>query len=189
MPEHSYENQTFRSVDLNGKCLKNCFFENIIFEHCHFITSDWQEAQFLDCQFKQCNLSLIHLIGVRLQHIIFEECKIVGLDFYRCRKLQNVSFHSSILQTCNFSNLKLSHTSFKKSKIREVHFSHTDLSETSFIETDLTGSIFHQCNLSNADFRNAKNYTIDIKTNNVKNASFSLPDALVLLDAFEIHLS
>ena len=187
-PESSYKDETFKSLDVI-KDLKKSEFDHVIFQTCHFIQSDWQDTYFSDCKFKNCNLSLVNLKAARLQNVIFEECKIVGLDFYKCGKTLHLSFNKSILQTCNFTDLKLKGTSFAGAKLREVYFTSTDLSEANFTDSDLSGTTFHQCNLSKADFRNAINYMIDLQTNTIKKAKFSLPEAVNLLRFFDIDLS
>ncbi len=187
--ETAYENEIFKSLDLGGKSLKKSTFDEVTFENCHFVENDWSQVQFNRCRFKNCNLSLINLKECFLQRVVFEECKIVGLNFYKCAKSLHVSFHKSILQTCNFTDLKLKGTSFAGSKIREVYFTGTDLSEANFTHTDLLGTIFHQCNLTKSDFRNAQNYVIDLQTNNIKKAHFSFPEAMNLLKCFDITIS
>jgi len=188
-PESSYENQQFKSLDLGRQSLQGSVFDHVVFESCHFIESNWQQAQFHDCLFKNCNLSLIQLKGCRLEQVAFKECKIVGLDFYKCEKVFHIAFDKSVLQTCNFADLKLKKTSFAGSKIKEVYFTNTDLSEANFTDTDLIGTVFHQCNLTKADFRHAENYLIDLETNLVKKAQFSLPEAINLLKFFDIVIS
>jgi uncharacterized protein YjbI with pentapeptide repeats len=128
------------------------------------------------------------LLGCRLQDILFEECKIVGVDFYKCEKLIHIQFKKSILQTCNFTDLKLKGISFSGSKIREGYFTNTELQESDFTDTDLLGTIFHQCNLTKSDFRNAKNYSIDLYSNNLKKAKFSFPEAINLLKSLDIEI-
>ena len=113
----------------------------------------------------------------------------MGLDAFRCRKILEASFHKSILQTCNFTDLKLEGISFAGSTIREVYFTNTDLSKADFTDTDLLGTTFHQCNLRSADFRGAKNYFVDLKTNDLRKARFSLPEAMSLLQCFDIVVS
>ena len=186
-PESVYEDKEFKS--LSAANLKKSTFDNVLFESCQFVGSDWQMTQFAECKFKNCNLSLVNLKGCRLQQVVFEECKIVGLDFYKCEKNLSISFLKSVLQTCNFTDLKLKGTSFFGSKIREVYFTNTDLSLANFMDTDLLGSTFHQCNLEKADFRNAVNYGIDLTCNKVKKARFSLPEAMSLLQFFNLDLS
>ncbi len=187
--ESSYEDQTFKVLDLGGVSLKKSVFDNVAFESCQFVKSDCEQAQFNGCRFKNCNLSLVNLKGCRLQQVIFEECKIVGLDFYKCDKILHVSFLKSILQTCNFTDLKMKGTCFSGSKLREVYFTHTDLSEANFAETDLQGTIFHQCNLTKSDFRHAKNYVIDLQVNSAKKSRFSFPEAISLLKCFDVEIS
>ncbi len=113
----------------------------------------------------------------------------VGVDFYKCDKFIHIKFIKSILQTCNFTDLKLKGISFKGSKIREVYFTNTDLQEADFSDADLLGTLFHQCNLTRADFRNAKNYAIDLQANNLKKAKFSFPEAINLLKCLDIEIS
>jgi len=62
------------------------------------------------------------------------------------------------------------------------------LIDANFDEVDLTGTIFHNSDLSKADFSNASNYDIDPKTNKIKKAKFSLPEALQLLRGFDITI-
>ena len=69
---------------------------------------------------------------------------------------------------------------------KEVRFYETDMSDGIFTDTDFQGSTFFKTNLSRADFRRAKNYTIDLRNNVLKNACFSLPDVLSLLYSLDI---
>ena len=90
---------------------------------------------------------------------------------------------------CNFSDLKMKRTSFLGSKVKECYFNDTFLMEADFRETDLEGSIFHHADLSKADFRDAKNYSINPQSNTLKKARFSIPEALSLLNFFDILIS
>ena len=187
--ETSYEDECFKSVDAKETNLKKSTFNNVSFENCNFTESDWQQADFSGCRFKNCNLSLVKLQGCRLQDIIFEECKMVGVDFYKCDKFIHIKFIKSILQTCNFTDLKLKGISFRGSKVREVLFyKHQIYQRPTSTDTDLLGTLFHQCNLTKADFRNAKNYAIDIQANNLKKAKFSFPEAINLLKCLDIEI-
>ena len=50
------------------------------------------------------------------------------------------------------------------------------------------GTLFHNCDLSRSDFSGALNYSIDVRTNQVKQAKFSLPEAIALLQALDIRI-
>ena len=86
--------------------------------------------------------------GCCLQNVQFKECKLIGLDFFKCeRKFFSLSLDQSILQTCNFADLNMKKASFQGCKLRDVYFNHTHLIEANFTHTDLQGTIFHDCNL------------------------------------------
>jgi fluoroquinolone resistance protein len=70
----------------------------------------------------------------------------------------------------------------------ECDFTETDLSHTDLRGSDFKGSTFARTNLGHADLREARNYAIDPTANTIRKARFSLPDALVLLNAFDIEV-
>lgn len=97
-------------------------------------------------------------------------------------------FKQSVLVGCNFSELNMKQTTFAGSKVKDCYFNHTNLVSADFSDCDLLGSQFHQANLSKADFRDAKNYVIDPQTTILKKARFNLPEALSLLNFFDIEI-
>ena len=58
-----------------------------------------------------------------------------------------------------------------------------------FADVDLSGTLFHQADLRKANFRGAKNYSLDVRTNKVEGAKFSFPEAISLLSSFGIDLT
>lgn len=130
------------------------------------------------------------MAGCYFQDVLFEECKIVRGEFWKCNKrFFSLRFKNSFLIGCNFSNLKMKRTSFFNSKVKECYFNETELAQANFRGSDLEGSVFHHTDLSKADFRNAKNYLIDPQINVLKKAYFSIPDALALLNFFDVQIS
>ncbi len=95
-----------------------------------------------------------------MQDTCFEDCKIVGAEFFKCEK--------SFLQYCNFADLNIKHASFYGCKLKECYFNDTSLIEADFRDTDLSGTIFHNSDLSKA--------------------KFSFPEAIELLRGFEIDI-
>ena len=69
-----------------------------------------------------------------------------------------------------------------------MDFSDCNLTEADFAGTDLESARFSNCDLTLANFKEARNYYIDIQHNKVKKTKFSLPEALRLLDAFDIEV-
>lgn len=92
------------------------------------------------------------------------------------------------MRFCNFSDLNLKGRSFTGSKIFECTFNETNLNAADFSEADLNGTLFHKCNLAFADFSTATRYGIDPTTNTLKKAKFSLPEAVRLMDGFDITI-
>jgi uncharacterized protein YjbI with pentapeptide repeats len=122
-----------------------------------------------------------------MQECTFTDCKIVGVDFYKCEKMFfSANFKNSLLQYCNFSDLNMSRSSFFGSALKDSHFTNTILKEADFRNVDLLGTIFHNCDMSNADFTGATQYGIDPRTNKIKKAKFSFPEAAGLLQAFDV---
>jgi fluoroquinolone resistance protein len=136
-----------------------------------------------------CNLSLVKIEGCRLQDVNFEECKIVGAEFNKCdKRFFSIKAKNSFLQYANFADLNMKRGSFYGCKLRECYFTDTNLVEADFRETDLAGTVFHNSDLSKADFAGSKNYEIDVRTNKVKKAKFSFPEAIGLLRGFEVEI-
>ncbi|MEK2646303.1 pentapeptide repeat-containing protein [Bdellovibrio sp. BCCA] len=68
----------------------------------------------------------------------------------------------------------------------KANFSGANLQKSSFQSSLLTGASFANANLEKADFRNAKNYFIDPRFVKMKEAQFSFPEAIVLLQALGV---
>lgn len=183
------EDKSIEGSDFTHTSLAEQAFVNCIFQKCNFTESVWHNAKFQSCLFKECNLSLLKIDGCRLQEIIFEDCKVVGVNFFKCdTHFFSIKARNNFFQYCNFADLNMKQVSFYGSKIKDCHFTATSLIEADFGETDLSGTVFHNCDLTKSDFCGAKNYAIDVRTNKVKKAKFSFPEAISLLQGLEIDI-
>jgi uncharacterized protein YjbI with pentapeptide repeats len=70
----------------------------------------------------------------------------------------------------------------------DVDFRETDLSQADFAGTDLAQSLFSDTHLTEADLSRARNYHIDPAQNVLRQARFSLPEAMSLLYSMDIVL-
>lgn len=185
----SHTNDIYKSEDFSKQPLSEQVFTTCEFHNCNFSESILWNAKFVNCVFKGCNVSLVKMDGCRFQDVQFIDCKLVGADFFKCeRPFFSVQFTHSILHYCNFSDLNLKGIPFSRCKLKECHFTNSSLVGASFKDSDLSGTIFHNSDLSKADFSSAVNYAIDPRTNNIKKAKFSLPEAAALLHGFDILL-
>jgi fluoroquinolone resistance protein len=181
------ENQTFHKHDWKRQTLKHTAFAYCRFENCDFTESNLTSAKFRECTMHHCNLSLIKCEGCRFQEISFHHCKCVGVNFGKCDPLfLAIYFENCLIDTCNFSDLSLKKAVFLNCTIRNTHFIQAHLIGANFSGSDLKGSIFHNCQLNKANFVGAIHYAINPSTNQLKQAKFSKPEVMSLLEHFDI---
>lgn len=183
------EEKEIKSENFSKKSLEGHIFTSCSFNSCDFSETLLRNAWFCACTFTNCNFSLSKLEGCRFQDIRFIDCKIVGGEFFKCEKtFFSPSFKRCLLQYCNFSDLNMKKVSFSESKLNECHFTNTILNGADFSKVDLSGTIFHNCDLSMSDFSSSIRYDIDPRTNKIKKAKFSLPEAAGLLRGFDVTI-
>ena len=162
------------------------------FENCKFVSSEFQNGSiaqrvFVDCTFKGCNLSLVKVLNTSFRDVIFEECKILGVDFNSCNPYGCAfEFKDCKLDNSNFFKLNLIKIRFHNCSLKEVDFSNCNLSSASFHHCDLSGAIFNHSNLEKSDFTTSSGYVIDPEINKIKKAKFSLPGIKGLLEKYDI---
>jgi len=124
-----------------------------------------------------------------LTHRVFNNCKIMGVDFTKCDTLMiDFSMDECKIKNCLFSNLNLKKCNFYKSEVMESDFVNTNLSGSNLSESNFSGSLFHNTNLFKVNLIKSINYNINPLKNNIKEADFSLPEAMTLLNAFQITI-
>ncbi|MCR9203514.1 MAG: pentapeptide repeat-containing protein [Halobacteriovoraceae bacterium] len=167
---------------------EECEFLSCTFTGLNLSEKSFKNTRLVECSFKNCNLSNIDLTGSSLRDVSFEDCKLVGVNFSNTTSSFELSFHRSVLHYCVFQELKIQKSTFKKCDLKEADFTGSDLKQSNFSETRLQGCHFSRCNLSLCDFREATDYSINFENNNVKKSKFSLPEAMTLLDQFDVEI-
>jgi uncharacterized protein YjbI with pentapeptide repeats len=144
---------------------------------------------FIDCQFVDCNLSLVTLNGTLFQEASFRDCKMLGLKFENCNKFGlSVYFRNCTLNNSSFYRAKMKKTVFIDCNLQHVDFSEADLFDSSFENSDLEQAVFDNSNLEKVDFRGAKNFIIDPEKNRMKQAKFLRPDLMGLLLKYNMQI-
>lgn len=188
---------TITDLELRGEV----FYAKSFYE-CRFVNCDLSEAVmenciFSDCSFEGCNLTMVKLNHSRLSNTSFVKCKMVGVDFtaadwpevpLKKRRDCSLKFEGCALNYSIFISMNLLAVHFDGCSLKEVGFEGADMRGASFVGCDLQGALFADTNLSKADFSEAKNYSIDVRRNNVSRAIFAQPEALSLLYALDITL-
>ena len=72
--------------------------------------------------------------------------------------------------------------------MHEVDFVESNLTAAVFENCDLYGSIFENTNLEKSDFRTAYNFSIDLETNQLRQAKFSRDGLIGLLHKYNIEI-
>ncbi|MDQ3111488.1 MAG: pentapeptide repeat-containing protein [Bacteroidota bacterium] len=187
--ETIHENKTFEKVDYSNKELRQREFIHCVFKSCSFEKADLSGNDFLDCIFENCNMSLAKLAKTGLKNVSFKGCKLTGIDFTPCNDfLFTVSFTSCQMDYVAFQRKKMRKTLFNECSIKESHFTDVDLGESVFDQCELGGTFFQDNNLEKADFRTARNFTIDPEQNKMKKAKFSAGGLEGLLGKYGIEV-
>ena len=99
-----------------------------------------------------------------------------------------VGFFKSDFSHSTFIGLRLRGIQIRDCVAVDVDFREADLSQADFAGTDLSQSLFSNTDLIEADLSRARNYHIDPGQNVLRQARFSLPEALSLLYSLDIVL-
>jgi len=160
---------------------------------CSFVESVFSTCRFISCTFQGCDLSLIQLPGSTFSATRFEDSKVIGIDWtlvdWNAATLGDpISFFNATLNHATFIGLKLSGIKIKDCMASNVDFREADLSRADFSGTDLSESLFTNTDLTAADLSRARNYHIAPQQNIIKQAKFSMPEAMSLLFNLDIDL-
>jgi fluoroquinolone resistance protein len=188
-----YTDQILKETVQKQEYISSSEFIDCKFMGCSFVESVFSTCRFISCTFQGCDLSLIQLPGSIFSATRFEDSKIIGVDWTQVNWTATtlgdpISFFNSTLNHATFIGLKLSRIVIKDCIASNVDFRETDLSQSDFSGTDLSDSLFVNTDLTAADLSRARNYQIAPGQNIIKQAKFSLPDAMSLLYNLDIDL-
>lgn len=189
--QEDYHDQVVTKQELVKQTIEGKRFENCKFDHCQFDESTFLSCKFIDCEFIDCSLNNIKIINTSWNNVVFERCKMLGLNWTEARWPQikltcPIQFYTCDVSYSSFFALELVDIHIQECKAHDVDFREADLSSAYFISTDFLHSQFGKTNLSSADFSDAINYVFDPTQNNIKKATFSEPEVINLLHAFDI---
>lgn len=196
-PHDSYEAEDFTGINLGGEDLRTIEFEECTFSKCNFSNSLLLGCEFRGCTFEDCDLSLVKVDHSVFKGVTFKNSKLIGINWPMAswgkkelyQLLKSVDFYDCIMNYSNFFGLDLENIHIENCTALEVDFSEGNFKSASMKGTDFRGSIFRNTNLEKANFTSAKNYAISPTLNELKNAKFSMPEALALLYSMDIKIS
>lgn len=184
--EFYFNQKEFKNLILTNEAIKEKEFNKCRFVSCNFFKTKFISSEFEDCTFQSCDLSLASVTGSKFLSIFFKGSKSVGVDWRGVRKPSTFKFVDCKIDNSIFYKMDLRAVNILNCSAQNVDFIETDLSKAVFSNTDLLGSKFSNTNLSFADFSESFNYNIDPNNNKFKKTIFSMPDAVSLLNTFDI---
>jgi len=187
------DSEFFRDTELKGlnsseTLLSDKEFYKCSFENCNMSKTTYDNCRFEDCEFNNCDLSLSKLKQCEFINVKFSNSKLLGINWTELRNLNNLEFHECKLNHSTFYGMDLHQVEIKECIVNEVDFTDAILQKANCSFSDFNGSKFSNTDLTNANFTSAKNYDINPNYNKIKKATFSIPEALTLLQAFDINL-
>jgi fluoroquinolone resistance protein len=191
--QESYIKQNFKEINLIKDKIELKEFDNCSFVDCNFSETTFYKCKFYECNFRNCNLSLIDLSHSSFYDTIFENSKVIGINWTKAHwtkvKLSSpLQFYKCSLNFSSFFGLYLREIVIEECIAEEIDLREADCELANFRQTDFLNSHFMKTNLKKADFTDAINYNIDVFSNFLKGAKFSFPEAMSLLNCLEIEL-
>ena len=183
-----YVEQKFADLTLTQEVVTAVTFEECTFTGCNFSETQFKRCIFRDCTFQNCDLSLLDVDYSTFQRCKLVQCKAIGINWAKVMRIERIEFHECNLSYAVFMELDLSKAVMVHCLAKEATFAETNLTEANCTHTDFTDGRFIQTNLTKADFRGARNYAIAPGQNTLKQAKFSLPEAVALLHGLDIIL-
>ncbi len=186
--QKEYEAENFVADDCSGALIKDKQFHNCSFESLKGQNVRLLRCKFVDCTFVSCDLSNATLKNCVFRGVRFENSKLIGINWTDAETVMHLEFRHCHLSFGNFEDLDLRKSIFEDCIAREVEFARANLMAVNAQRTDFRGANFQRSNLTKADFRGAQEYSIRADENTLKDARFSLPEAISLLYGLGIHI-
>lgn len=158
-----------------------CKFSNSLFVKSRFIS-----CRFEDCTFTGCDLSLSTLHNCFFNDVDFKDCKLIGIDWTKTGRPFRVNYENCKINDSIFYNLDLRNIHILNCEARNVDFEKANLSKAVLTNTDFLRTNFTNSDLSFSDFTQAVNYRINPDSCKIKKAKFSLPQALILFEPWDV---
>lgn len=188
-----YEERTFEALRLTEAAFIGLEVSDCEFKNCTFEKPVLTDCVFRSCRFTGCRIVAPRTERTELKHCEFERCQLAGVYWKDVTPYGGVaapfdSLKACCLKYCSFMEMRLNRSDFCGNELIECMFEGCKLGEAKFGGCDLTRTAFAGCDLRKADFRGAHGYQIQLRSNLLKAARFSLPEALRLLEELEIRI-
>lgn len=181
--------KTYDGKDFVVSPLPRGEYEYCVFKNCNFLEADLSKIRFINTEFVDCDFSNAKVHQTSLQDVKFRVCKLLGVQFDSCDQFNfAANFEHCRLDHSVFYQMKLNRSSFHDCQLHHVDFTEADLNNSTLTKCDLLNATFDYTNLEKADLRGAIRYSIDLETNKLRGAKFSLPEVIRLLEKYSLEI-
>lgn len=181
-----FEGEEFNELNFSVKATGEVEFVECRFKNIDFTSIPLKNFKFIDCCFNNCNFNNATLRGVLFRAPKFHQSKLLGMNWTEAQTLTLPEYTECLMDFSVFQKLNLKGAKFIKCKLHEVDFYEAQAPKSEWNGSDLKDSNFSGTNLSEADFRSAIQYNINVRETNVSKAKFSMPEAINLLNPFNV---
>lgn len=183
--------QRIEALRLSGEPLEDTEYAECAFSACEFSDVVMHNIKFVNCTFDDCVLRTVSFRECSMLRVELRNCALVGLDWSAVRRHGARLAPLAAMRACTvkyntFIDMGITKMDFTGSALLDCYFQDCDLRQATLRECDLQNTVFQHCDLSRADFRDARNYAVNVMNNKVAKARFSLPDAIGLLSGFDV---
>ncbi|RJE71527.1 pentapeptide repeat-containing protein [Reichenbachiella sp. MSK19-1] len=190
MSDGYFDEQIYTTVDFGAESWESGEYVDCTFKNCNMSGLDLSGDTFATTEFIGCDLSMSKLAHTSFKEVHFKDCKLMGLHFDDCNPfLLDFVFEGCVLDFSSFFRLNIKKTRFENCKMEKVDFTQTDLTQSLFKECNLSQAVFDRSGLEKCDFRTAYGYALDPDINAIKGAKFSKEGAIGLLSKYKIDIS
>lgn len=186
--EREYFEEEFEGVEFSESLLTHIEFDGCLFKNCTFRAAEFKSCKFTECRFEGCDLSLMKVNDSIFNDVVFENSKVMGVDFSHLSEPVEIHFKECNVNMSSFYNLDMRHAKVVNCTLHDVDFVQTNLEKADCSGSDFMGALFGRTNLKSTNFSSAKNYMINPNENLVANMQVSLPHASSFLTFLGLKL-
>ena len=195
MTERYCEGERFADLSFTEEAFEDCDFADCVFVDCSFIKCELDHTTLNECKFVRCEITGLRSTHSSVQSLDFEDCRLNEIEW--APLMSNGAFPDPIhtLKECSLKYNTFTEMNFNRfdfsdgNEIVGSMFAKCEMQLANFKGVELHETEFYQCDLRKADFRDAAGYKVDILGSRLKDAKFSLPEAVNLLADLKIKPS
>ncbi len=193
MQETYFEEKMITDQKLQKYTAERCKFIDCEFRNCSFEECSITGCTFVNCKFTNCTIISLTSRYSEVKNAVFQKCNLIGVHWNDLLPSGKYAHSIEQFENCQikyntFSEMNFIRFHFSGNSIQESVFEQCNLSESNFLNCRLDGTQIFESDLRKADFRGATGYLIDITSSKMKEARFSFPEAINLLNSLGVKI-